>query len=494
MRVYSKTFVYLYELINVEKSQISSRYTGKAPATFYIPITDKSVYFIEKNGWIVTDDGEPLVVKQIKQTQELLVVTAYNGHKLLEQRITKNTLLTRTGSADDVAKYFIDQSIGDLPITTAAAQAGTSISDQSRLANLGNEVARVCDGSGLGERFTLTEGVGIEFDTYQGVDCSAGNAEGNPEVVFALKYKNIEDYEYTEDGTKEQTTVYVGGAGEGDDREIYVAGDDAEGVGRVEVFVDARGIAAGDTDKLAERAAQAIVEEIRTVSAKAVTNSNLVYGVDYFLGDITTIKVPVKTYALADGYYDPVDTIVSVNLQISEAVKTREGGSEDIDLIFGYFEPPKADVVQLKREVEQLQADNGGKAASNVWYPIVYIDGVSGWHGGLVAGYTATYWKSGKLVFVTLSGDIAKGDNGSAGALLVSLASLPFAPVISVLNGGASLLKGSSVKFGLPNLAAGYYISFSLFNAATVTLFNYSDLSATSSNNRFIMSMLYMTA
>ena len=106
--------------------------------------------------------------------------------------------------------------------------------------------------------------------------------------------KNIEVLKYTESAVDEQSTIYVGGAGEADEREIIIVGDDKTGLDRVERFRDARDVEAGDTDKLTERGNQTVVETQATIATTAVAGSGLVYGVDYHLGDIVTTRVTKK--------------------------------------------------------------------------------------------------------------------------------------------------------------------------------------------------------
>ena len=363
MRVYSPDFTYLYRVTTFQKMQEIKRYVGKSVLTLVLSPADDAAYYLQRNSWIVTD--EPYIVKHIAQGMDEITITAYGGHQLLAQRVTLPGVgeyaIEHTGSADAVVKKFVDQSMRGLPMVTAAAQGGINISDQSRLKNLGDEVARVLSGSGRGEMFVLdTENKQIIFDTYLGVDRSRGNAFDNPPVVFDLKYKNIEKYTYTEDATGEQTTVYVGGQGEGIEREIIVTGDSADGIDRTEVFVDARDIEKGDGNKLAERAAQSTIPTAQTVSAGAVADANLVYGTDYALGDIVTTNIPVKRYIKNGDYYDPVKVTVQVNQRVTEVTITREAGLEQIDLAFGDQPITQTQAQQLRAEVAQLKAVEPG--------------------------------------------------------------------------------------------------------------------------------------
>lgn len=357
MQVFSPTFDYLYDIGTFLRMQTVRKYIGKSMLTLVIAAADDAAYYLQKNGWIV--DEEPFIIKHIQQGMNDITITAYGGHQLLTQRViapgTGDYAVEYTGSSDAVVKYFIDQSKRGLPLSTAAVQGGVTISDQSRWKNLGDEVARVLTGSGRGEKFDIVDGE-VVFDTYLGVDRSRGNPFDNPPVVFDLRYKNIDEYTYTEDATVEQTTVYVGGQGEGDEREIIITGNSASGIDRTEVFIDARDVEKGDEDKLTERAAQATIPTAQSVSAGAVADANLVYGKDYNLGDIVTTNVPVKSYIKNGDYYDPIDTIIQVNQRITEVTITREAGQEQIDLAFGDQPITQTQTQKLRADIAQLKA------------------------------------------------------------------------------------------------------------------------------------------
>lgn len=369
MRVYSRDFEYLYRITRFLAAQEIKRYVGKSVFVLKLAASDDAAYYLQKNGWIVMDDGDPYIIKHIKQEVEQVTITAYGGHQLLTQRVTVPPgglyAIAHTGSADAVVKHFINQSVRGATLVTSPAQGGATISDQSRLKPLGDEVARILSGSGRGEKYTFdADNKRIVFDTYLGADRSRGNALDNPPVVFDLKYKNIDKYTYTEDATKEQTTVYVGGQGEGVERDIIVTGDQASGNDRVEVFVDARDVEQGDVAKLTERAAQSTIQTAYTIAAEAVSDANLVYGVDYGLGDIVTTNVPAKSYAKNGDYYDPVDTTIQVNQRITEVTISREGGLEHIDLTFGEQPLTQTQVQRLQAEVAQLKSVDGGNLTS----------------------------------------------------------------------------------------------------------------------------------
>ena len=136
--------------------------------------------------------------------------------------------------------------------------------------------------------------------------------------------------------------------------------------------MDARDIEKGDENKLAERAAQATIPVAQTVSAGAVADANLVYGIDYQMGDIVTTNVPVKWYQRNGDYYDPIETTIQVNQRITGVAITREGGTETIDLTFGDQPVTQSQTQQLKAEVAQLKAVEAPKYSAENPLPPEY--------------------------------------------------------------------------------------------------------------------------
>ena len=129
-----------------------------------------------------------------------------------------------------------------------------------------------------------------------------------------VEVTSVEQIDANGDGLK------LGGQGEGVDRKIIVTGNDADGVERTEVFVDARDVEQGDTAKLTERATQATIPAAQTVSASAVADANLVCGVDYNLG-------PGWRLGLFGTYYD-YDTAdySDLELELARALGNKELG------------------------------------------------------------------------------------------------------------------------------------------------------------------------
>jgi microcystin-dependent protein len=364
MRVYSPSpeFTPLAEVTNYTRLQIIRRFVGRSVVQIDFPAEAEAVSYMQKNCWIVADD-EPYIIRTITQTEKTVTVYGFGGHFGLEGRITIPPAgmyaISKTGSTDCVVKEFILKSTAtanrSLNIICADVQGDDIISDQSRLKNLGDEVARVLIGAGRGERFCIENGA-ILFDTYAGTDRSAS-------CVFDLKYKNIKDFTYTLDATKTQSTPIVGGAGEGTEREIYITGEDAAGWDRREVFIDARDVDAGDTDTLTQRALQALIADDQQVKADVASSANLVFGVDYFLGDIVTVNIRVKTYAAAGAYFNPAVVTIPLAVRITEDTETIDNGTRTVDLTFGST-ILQSDAVQTRSAISQLQSTEGASGSN----------------------------------------------------------------------------------------------------------------------------------
>ena len=88
MRVYSPNFDYIYMIPSYQKRQTIKRYVGNSVLTIVLLPDDTAAHFLQRNSFIVDDEGAPYIVKHIEQGLEEITVMAYGGHKLLEQRVT----------------------------------------------------------------------------------------------------------------------------------------------------------------------------------------------------------------------------------------------------------------------------------------------------------------------------------------------------------------------------------------------------------------------
>lgn len=227
---------------------------------------------------------------------------------------------------------------------------GPRIAYQSRYKVLADELTSICklSGLGVGIRLDLDAG-GYVFEVLEGLDRSVGNADDNPHYIFAKYQDNVTKRTYTHSSVGAKTTAYVAGQGEGEDREVIVVGAGYTGLGRKEMFVDARDVGVGETDALTTRG------ETKLAAAKVVDNFDFSavgddYGEGWDLGDIVTwhdeeiglvandrvLSVQITHDTKHDALYEPsfgehLQTIQSaVSSTASEQTNERVGIAEAI--------------------------------------------------------------------------------------------------------------------------------------------------------------------
>jgi hypothetical protein len=116
------------------------------------------------------------------------------------------------------------------------------------------------------------------------------------DVIFAVGYDNMSDPAFEIDHNQERTVAIVAGQGEGAAREFAIrTGPDYDvDDNNIEMFVDARDIAAGDTDALNDRGDRKLEERraLEMFDFEVQQTAALAYGRDYFLGDLVTAVSP----------------------------------------------------------------------------------------------------------------------------------------------------------------------------------------------------------
>lgn len=183
------------------------------------------------------------------------------------------------------------------------------------------------------------------FNIRFGEDRTKNNQSGNKPIEFSHSLSNLTGSIYEKDMKDYCNVTYVAGEGEGNDRtwiEVYQDGikgtdDEWDAVGwlRDELFVDARDLQKTTGNKsytdaeykemLTQRGKEKLKEHIVFVSYDStVTNENekYKYGRDFYNGDFVTV----------------VDNElgITVDAQITEVTKSREGSREILDITFGY--------------------------------------------------------------------------------------------------------------------------------------------------------------
>lgn len=168
----------------------------------------------------------------------------------------------------------------------------------------------------------------IYFETFKGTDRTISQGVNN-RVIFSEMYDNLNEMTYRENDKLLKNAIYIGGDGQGADR-VFVNYGSATGLERRELFVDARDLRQEEGMTLAEykekllqrgREKQTSYKESATITCVTDASANFIYGTNYDLGDIVTVKKK--------------DWGITVNLRITEIEEVYERGKMEIYPVFG---------------------------------------------------------------------------------------------------------------------------------------------------------------
>ncbi|WP_026908960.1 siphovirus ReqiPepy6 Gp37-like family protein [Paucisalibacillus globulus] len=272
---------------------------------------------------------------------------------LMDQRITvPPTNLAydnKSGNAETVMKHYIDKHFVNpvdpkrkMPNLVIAPNQnrGRYVNWQSRFKIVAEELTEISLASDIGWDITLdTKNNQFVFEVFEGMDRSVNQNERS-NVYFSPEFGNVKTQSFTDSDINKRNVGYVGGQGEGVEREIIELGD-AEGFERYETFIDARDIE--DSSQLPERGQQKLNEmknemffESQIMSPNGV--EPFVYEKDYFLGDIVTIMNREWGFI--------------VDRRIAEITEIYEAGGFRLDAVFGQSRPTL--IEKLKRKFNEL--------------------------------------------------------------------------------------------------------------------------------------------
>ena len=282
-------------------------------------------------GNLVTKSGdkeagliETILVESVEQ--EIITVRGRFLPVLLESRIIWETE-NLNGDIDDCVGQLIENNAINpvdanrmIPnLTYENELIGKNISMQVSFKNLLETVTSILSEAGIGIKGVLSES-GVVLSLYVGRE---------QPFVFSREFENLLSQNYTDSIKDYANLAKIAGEGEGSEREIVVIGD-AAGRKRKELFIDAKELRLSEYENnekyleaLKLRGNEKLYEMRRRESFDAVanTNSNLVYKVDFDLGDIVTVKSSLLG--------------ISKRLRITEIVESYDADGLHVDLVFG---------------------------------------------------------------------------------------------------------------------------------------------------------------
>ena len=322
------------------------------------------------------------VVDERGKGGEVRTVTGYDSRYLLKRRIIKNMndngKWSMTDTGEMCLRSLIRDQCGDnaeekrrLPIVNAVPLSADSIGNVYSVSEEYNNLYDVCEEiatqSETGWRFRF-ENSTLTMECYDGTDRSGTDRSGT--VNFSTQFDSMRHGELSESLENYVNTVYVGGKGQNDDRDIYegenaVDGNSPSGLDRFECWDDQSQMT---TESEYEAEAISMLNQYgqaTTLNGDGLAKCPYVYKEQYDVGDtISTemdgrkfkVKILSVTEHWAKGTYDlnftfgkPVNTLASQLQLMMRQIQKASNSESGTDSVRWYTIPndtamPKADI------------------------------------------------------------------------------------------------------------------------------------------------------
>ena len=272
----------------------------------------------------------------------------------------------RSGEAEFVIKSYVDANMGaSAPASRQVAHLniednlgrGEVVSAAARFDNLQDLIYYLAQVGGIGYQI-VQDGLSLEFSVYEPIDRSST-------VRMDIQNRKLSSAVLSY-GTATVTRAIVGGKGEGKNR-TFIERTSSESLQaettwhrRIETFVDARN--ANNVDELNTAGDELLVDQGKTITEMSVTPSddqNMVYGVDWFLGDkVTVVNNDIETSAVVTEIGIRID---SDGVRIGATVGTPVGIEFEAKLL--------AKTNQLDSRVSNLERSTTGYGINTVYIP-----------------------------------------------------------------------------------------------------------------------------
>lgn len=321
------------------------KYNTAGDFELYVPITSDNVrYFVRGNIVAYLGAAEAGVIESLEAQQDNKKNQMIIKGRFLESYLDRRLIYTGdptqkvshtvnySGNTETAMRSLITNAAA-IPLLELGEIKGftDTITFQATFQNLLKYESKLAQSASLGFR-CIPDFVNkkIIFDIYKGLDHSESQSD-RVRVTFSDSYNNIDSADYTENDQLLRTVCFVGGQGEGAEREWVIAGDNAlTGLERREVRLDATDVSPDDLtteqyrEKLAERGRSLLEDDdilVKSFECQTIPDGNFIYKEHYDIGDIVTIKKESWN--------------ISVDLRITAITETYEHGKAEINPTFG---------------------------------------------------------------------------------------------------------------------------------------------------------------
>jgi len=314
-------------LQQVESVQWLEYYQAPGEVKIIAQITPNNLAMLINGNRIYNPDTDTVaIISHVEightETEEIIIARADLTAQLLNNRVVMEAVNVTNIEEGMYNIYRKNQRF--LPIQIGMAKGYSETAGMEiRWGSVLDAQIRLAEVSGLGFRVTFDPETGGEiFKVYKGVDRSDDKSDGYI-GYFGTDVDGIESVTVTSDTTDYKNTAVIAGDGEGLARTIRIVSiGDAYGENRRELYVNANdlkrqyqvSIETGDTDEdenpiftnethtytdeeyhalLDARGVEKLAEHLRAFFVTCeVTQNNILYGIDYNLGDRIPVKIP----------------------------------------------------------------------------------------------------------------------------------------------------------------------------------------------------------
>jgi hypothetical protein len=215
-------------------------------------------------------------------------------HEGAAETVVKTLVASQCGAYAFPASRRFDRASGTCADLVVAADAGRGECYflSSRYAMVISEVERCAWATGCGPYIGVDTGARcFVLDVRFGTDRREGQSS-NPRALFASAFDTLSQAQLWTSDLAKRNCIIAGGQGSGPERLVVTVctGEEPRGMHRREEYVDAR--SCGSQAELTARARARLSENAYEdfFEATVPACSGLVYGEDYFLGDLVTIR------------------------------------------------------------------------------------------------------------------------------------------------------------------------------------------------------------
>jgi hypothetical protein len=305
IRIMTPSFQFLGEIDDYESLQFIRRFHKPGEFELHINANKNLTDTLQEDNLVVLSPKKVGVIRHRelnRENTEQLMIKGYSLQGILSRRIT----VPPTGQAYDkiranaetVLKHYVRNNAVEpldpsrvIPNLVIAEdlQRGVIVEWQSRYKQLDEELEKIAFSTNIGWNIFLDlQQQKWIFDVYESRNLTASQSM-LPPVIFSIDFDNIKNQTFTDSAVSYKNTAYVGGQGEGGEREIVEIGNES-GLSRIETFIDARDVE--DDLSLTERGHQKLNEfqKITSFESEILTYGPFVYEKDWDLGDIVTVQ------------------------------------------------------------------------------------------------------------------------------------------------------------------------------------------------------------